>query len=80
MTMSVKIATAVAAAPALLVGAVMVFIAFQHNPQGEAFDPQTGAVAYGYVAALFASWSVATFVCVAAVEAALLLIRRAMAG
>ena len=76
MMMRVKTAMAVATTLALLVGAAMVYIALQHNPQGEAFDQETGAIHYGYVTALFVSWFVAAFVCVAAIEGAVFLLKR----
>jgi len=50
---------------ATLVASAMTYAAFQHNPQGETFDPRSGAVHYGYVAELFLSWLLASFIVVA---------------
>jgi hypothetical protein len=76
MMRAAKTAIVIAAALAFFIGAVMVFIAFQHNPQGETFDQQSGAIHYGYVAALFASWFLSVFTLVTAVEGALYLLIR----
>ena len=46
----------VAAAAGLAVANAMLWIAFQENPQGEFFDPATGAVDWPYSLALFGLW------------------------
>jgi hypothetical protein len=42
----------------LAVASTMLWIAFQENPQGEFFDPATGAVDWPYSMALFGLWFV----------------------
>jgi hypothetical protein len=42
----------------LAVASAMLWIAFQENPQGEFFDPATGAVDWPYSIALFGLWFV----------------------
>jgi hypothetical protein len=74
--MKLRIFATVAAAAATLIAATMVYIAFQHNPQGEAFDQESGAVHYGYVLALFLTWLVPSFVLVAVCEGAVYLLGR----
>jgi hypothetical protein len=39
-------------------GSTILYIAFQHNPQGEFFDPETGVVNWRYAAWLFVAWFV----------------------
>ena len=46
----------VSLAAGLAVGGVMVWIAFQENPQGEYFDPVTGAVHWSQTLTLFGTW------------------------
>jgi len=38
------------------IGLGMVYIAVQHNPQGEVIDQVTGVPDYAYLAVLFLSW------------------------
>ncbi len=38
------------------VGLLMVWIALQHNPQGEFYHPDTGVLNWGNVPVLFTSW------------------------
>lgn len=45
-----------AAAAGLAVASVMLWVAFQENPQGEFFDPVSGAVDWRYSFALFGLW------------------------
>ena len=40
----------------VLFSSVLLFVGFDHNPQGEFFDPQSGAIDWGYSALLFAVW------------------------
>lgn len=51
---------AIIAALSVAVGAVFastfLYIGFQHNPQGEFFDPRTGVVDWRYAALLFSVW------------------------
>lgn len=52
----VWIVLGVATLPGLAVASVMLWIAFQENPQGEFFDPATGAVDWPYSLMLFGLW------------------------
>jgi hypothetical protein len=42
-----------------LFGAVMVYAAIQHNPQGSIVNHDTGAVDYAYLSEIFLSWFLA---------------------
>ncbi len=44
-----------------LFGAVMLYVGFQHNPQGEFFDQQSGAVDYWYSFLIFFSNFIGVF-------------------
>ena len=50
---------------------LMLWVAFQNNNQGEFFDPQSGAVEWGYVALLFLAWFVPVFFPITLIGAAL---------
>lgn len=39
-----------------LFASFLLFIGFDHNPQGEFFDPQSGVIDWGYSALLFLVW------------------------
>jgi hypothetical protein len=47
---------AVSGAVGILIGAGMLYIGFQVNPQGEFFDPATGDVDFPYAILLFFAW------------------------
>lgn len=59
-----------------LFASLLLFIGFDHNPQGEFFDPQSGAVDWGYSALLFAVW----FIFGSLVAAALLFTARLLSS
>jgi hypothetical protein len=40
----------------VLFASLLLFIGFDHNPQGEFFDPQSGEIDWGYSALLFSVW------------------------
>ena len=49
-------------------GYLMVLAAFDHNPQGEFFDPQAGVVVWSSTLAVFFSWAVAAAITVLVAE------------
>jgi hypothetical protein len=51
-----------AAAIGCTIGGLMLFIAFDHNPQGAFIDTETGSVDTIYAAELFASWAVPSMI------------------
>ena len=59
---------------ALIAGAVL-YVAFQHNPQGAFFDPQTGSVDVVYAFLLFLSWWIPALMLLCAIAAIAILIR-----
>lgn len=40
----------------VLVASLMLIIGFDHNPQGEFFDPGSGSINWGYTLLLFSVW------------------------
>jgi hypothetical protein len=61
-----------------VVGSLLVYIAFQHNPQGETLDQVTGAINYRYVLALFGSSFAIALAIAVAVEALVYLLIKAV--
>jgi hypothetical protein len=57
--MGAVLAAAAAAVVGGLFGAVMVYAAIQHNPQGSIVNHDTGAVNYAYLSEIFLSWFLA---------------------
>jgi len=54
----VTICSAISAA----VSTTMLYLAVQHNAQGEFINLDTGAIDYAYLALIFSSWFVATLI------------------
>jgi hypothetical protein len=59
---------------AATVGGLMLYIAFQENPQGETFDQVTGAINYRYVIELFGVWFAVALPIALAIEGAVYLL------
>lgn len=61
------------------IASVALLAGFQHNPQGEFYDPETGAVKWAYSAMFFALWfgpvSIGVGILLAAIRFVLLAIR-----
>jgi TRAP-type C4-dicarboxylate transport system permease small subunit len=62
-----RIAIIIAAVIAALVAAFMLYVGFQHNPQMEFFDTQTGKIDYRYSFLTFGLWFAVVFLPVAGV-------------
>ena len=59
-----------------IVGGLMVYVAVQHNPQGEFYDPDLRELVLGSLVFLFASWFLPVALFVFAVESLILLLLR----
>ena len=57
-------------------GTALMFAAFDHNPQGEFWDPQTGEIVYGPTLLVFFAWFVVAFTYVFAAGSAVYVVFR----
>jgi hypothetical protein len=62
-----RTAVIIAAVIAALVAAFMLYVGFQHNPQMEFFDTQTGKIDYRYSLLTFGLWFAVIFLPVAGI-------------
>jgi len=51
-----KLIISIAFVLGLIGGSFFLFFGFQHNPQGEFFEPMTGKIDFGYSFLIFISW------------------------
>lgn len=71
-----KLWTYISALLATIVGGLILSIAFQHNPQGEFINNETGAIEIAYSAKLFVAWFLPVFFLLELPALLILLVKR----